>query len=74
MNITQIKNIQKILKNSINNINQQIIIRDRKLNFNEILYGSIFKSMNNSSYQNVSFQINLDFIKINTTILKTVFI
>ena len=28
MNITQIKNIQKILKNSINNINQQIIILD----------------------------------------------
>ena len=76
MNITQIKNIQKILKNSINNINQQIIIRDRKLNFNEILYGSIFKSMNYSSYQDVSSQINLDFIKrnINTTISKTAFI
>ena len=62
MNITQIKNIQKILKNSINNSNQQIIIRDCKLNFNEILYGSIFKSMNYSSYQDVSSQINLDFI------------
>ena len=37
------------------NINQQIIIRVRKLNFNEILYGSIFQSMNNSSYQDVSF-------------------
>ena len=65
MNIIQIKNIQKILKSSINNINQQIIVRERKLNFNEILYGSIFKCMNNSSYQDVSSQINLDFIKRN---------
>jgi hypothetical protein len=76
MNIIQIKNIQKILKSSINNINQQIIVRERKLNFNEILYGSIFKCMNNSSYQDVSSQINLDFIKrnVNTTISKTAFI
>ena len=37
-------------------------IRERKLNFNENLYGSIFKCMNNSSYQDVSSQINLDII------------
>ena len=76
MNIIQIKNIHKIFKSSINNINQQIIIRDCKLNFNGILYGFIFKCMNNLSYQDISSQINLDFIKrnINTTISKTAFV
>ena len=52
MNITQIKNIQKILKNSINNINQQIIIRDCKLNF---IWVYFFKNINNSSYKDVFF-------------------
>ena len=38
MNISKIKEIQKILSTSIKNINNEIIKRDRKLKFQEILY------------------------------------
>jgi hypothetical protein len=40
------------------------------------LYGSIYKCINNSSYQDVSSKINLNFIEnnINNTISKTAFI
>ena len=70
MNILKIKELQKILNTNIKNINNKIIIRDRKIKFEEILYGSIYKCINNLSYQDVSSKINLNFIKqnINTTI------
>ena len=76
MNILKIKELQKILNTNIKNINNKIIIRDRKIKFEEILYGSIYKCINNLSYQDVSSKINLNFIKqnINTTISKTAFI
>ena len=67
MNIIQIKNIQENIKNSIN---QQIIIRDYKLNFNEILYGFIFKKYELFIISRFFSQINLDFIKINIIISK----
>jgi hypothetical protein len=34
----------------IKNINNKIILRNRKINFKEILYGSVYKCINNSSY------------------------
>ena len=76
MNISEIKEIQKILSTSIKNINNEIIKRDRKLKFQEILYGSIYKCINNTSYQDVSYKINLNFIdkNINKSITKTAFI
>ena len=76
MNILKIKELQKILNTNIKNINNKIILRDRKIKFEEILYGSIYKCINNSSYQDVSSKINLNFIeqKINRTISKTAFI
>lgn len=76
MNISKIKEIQKILSTSIKNINNEIIKRDRKLKFQEILYGSIYKCINNTSYQDVSSKINLNFIdkNINKSITKTAFI
>jgi len=76
MDILKIKELQKILNINIKNINNKIIKRDRKINFREILYGSIYKCINNSSYQDVSSKINLDFIKrnIDTTITNTAFI
>jgi len=39
MDILNIRKIQKILNTNINNINKEIIKRDRKLKFEEILYG-----------------------------------
>jgi len=76
MDILKIKELQKILNTNIKNINDKIIKRDRKINFKKILYGSIYKCINNSSYQEVSSKINLNFIEknINTTISKTAFI
>ena len=38
MNIFKIKELQKILNINIKNINDKIIIRDRKIKFEEILY------------------------------------
>ena len=72
MNILKIKELQKILNTNIKNINNKIIIRDRKIKFEEILYGSIYKCINNLSYQDVSSQINLHFIdkNIDKTITK----
>ena len=43
MDISKIREIQKILNTNIKNINNEIIKRDRKLKFEEILYGSIYK-------------------------------
>ena len=76
MNIFKIKELQKILNINIKNINDKIIIRDRKIKFEEIIYGSIYKCINNLSYQDVASKINLNFIEqnINTTISKTAFI
>ena len=76
MDIIKIKELQKIFNTNIKNINDKIIERNRKLNFKEILYGSIYKCINNLSYQDVASKINLNFIKqnINTTISKTAFI
>jgi len=76
MDIQKIKELQKILNTNIKNINNKIILRNRKINFKEILYGSIYKCINNSSYQDVSSKINLNFIEnnINNTISKTAFI
>ena len=76
MDILKIKELQKILNTNIKNINNKIIKRDRKINFKEILYGSIYKCINNTSYQDVSSKINLDFIKrnLNTMITSTAFI
>ena len=76
MDILKIKELQKILNSNIKNINDKIIKRDRKINFKEILYGSIYKCINNTSYQDVSSRINLDFIKrnIDITITNTAFI
>ena len=62
MNFNKIKSFKKILKDNINNINKKIIKRNRKINFNEILYESIFKSINGCSYDNVSYEINKNFI------------
>jgi len=76
MDILKIKELQKILNTNIKNINNKIIKRNRKINFKDILYGSIYKCINNASYQDVSSKINLNFIErnINTTISKTAFI
>ena len=76
MNILKIKELQKILNINIKNINNKIILRERKIKFEEILYGSIYKCINNLSYQDVASKINLNFIEqnINTTISKTAFI
>lgn len=63
MDIQKIKELQKILNTNIKNINNRIILRNRKINFKEILYGSIYKCINNSSYQDVSSKINLNFIE-----------
>ena len=65
MNIDKIKTFQKILNNNIKNINNKIIKRNRKINFKDIIYGSIYKSINNTSYDNVVYEINKNFININ---------
>ena len=76
MNIDKIKNFQKILNNHIKNINKEIIKRHRKIDFKDIIYGSIYKSINNTSYEDVTYQINKIFINknINTSITKSAFI
>ena len=76
MNIDKIKNFQKILNNHIKNINKEIIKRHRKIDFKDIIYGSIYKSINNTSYEYVTYQINKIFINknINTSITKSAFI
>jgi hypothetical protein len=76
MNIDKIKNFQKILNNNIKNINNKIIKRNRKIDFRDIIYGSIYKSINNTSYEDVTYQINKSFINknINKTITKSAFI
>ena len=43
MDIQKIKELQKILNINIKNINDKIVLRDRKINFKEILYGSVYK-------------------------------
>lgn len=72
MNILKIKELQKILNINIKNINNKIILRERKIKFEEILYGSIYKCINNLSYQDVASRINLHFIdkNIDKTITK----
>ena len=50
MNIDKIKTFQNFLNNNIKNINNKII--KRKINFKDIIYGSIYKSINNTSYDN----------------------
>ena len=76
MNIVNIKNFKNILNNNIKNINNKIIKRERKIDFRHILYGSIYKSVNNTSYDNVTFQINKIFIdkNLDKTITKNSFI
>jgi hypothetical protein len=76
MNIDKIKNFQKILNNNIKNINNKIIKRNRKIDFRDIIYGSIYKSINNTSYEDVTYQINKTFINknIDITITKSAFI
>lgn len=76
MNIDKIKTFQKILNINTKNINNKIIKRNRKINFKDIIYGSIYKSINNTSYDNVVYEINKNFINrnINTTITKSSFI
>jgi hypothetical protein len=74
MNIVNIKNFQNILNNNIKNINNKIIKRERKIDFRYILYGSIYKSVNNTSFDNVTYQINKIFIdkKLDKQLLKLV--
>lgn len=76
MNIDKIKNFQRILNKDIKNINNKIIKRNRKIDFKDIIYGSIYKIINNSSYEDVTYQINKTFINknINLTITKNAFI
>jgi hypothetical protein len=76
MNIVNIKNFQNILNNNIKNINKKIIKRERKIDFRHILYGSIYKSVNNTSFDTVTYQINKIFIdkNVDKTITKTSFI
>ena len=51
MNIDKIKSFQKILNN-------KILKRNRKNNFKDIIYDSIYKTINNTSYDDVTYQIN----------------
>jgi hypothetical protein len=76
MNIDKIKTFQKILNNNIKNINNKIIKRNRKIDFKDIIYGSIYKTINNTSYEDVTYQINKTFINknIDITITKSAFI
>ena len=76
MNIVNIKNFQNILNNNIKNINNKIIKRERKIDFRHILYGFIYKSVNNTSFDTVTYQINKIFIdkNLDKTITKTSFI
>jgi len=76
MNIDNIKTFQKILNTDIKNINNKIIKRNRKINFKDILYGSIYKAINNTSYDDVIYEINKNFINknINNSISKSSFI
>jgi hypothetical protein len=55
----------------IKNINKKIIKRNRKIDFKDIIYGSIYKSINNTSYGDVTYQINKTFINKNINILIT---
>ena len=59
MNIDNIKTFQKILNTDIKNINNKIIKRNRKINFKDILYGSIYKAINNTSYDDVIYEIKI---------------
>ena len=76
MNFDKIKMFQKILNNNIKNINNKIIKRNRKIDFKDIIYGSIYKCINNTSYEDVTYKINKNFINknINQTITKNYFI
>jgi len=55
MNIDKIKSFQKILNNNIKNINNKIVKRNRKINFKDIIYGSIYKTINNTLYDDVAY-------------------
>jgi len=55
VNFDKIKTFQKILNTDIKNINNKIIKRNRKINFKDILYSSIYKAINNTSYDNIIF-------------------
>ena len=70
MNIDKINFFQKNLNTNIKNINNKIIKRNRKINLKDIIYGSIYKTINNTSYDDVTYQINKIFININTTFVK----
>lgn len=76
MNIDKIKKFQKILNSNIKNINNKIIKRNRKIDFKDIIYGSIYKIVNNTSYEDVTVQINKNFINknINNKVTKSAFI
>ena len=75
MNIDKIKTFKKIFNNNIKNINNKIIKRNRKIDFKYIIYGSIYKTINNTSYEDVTYQINKTFINkyIYITITKSAF-
>ena len=76
MDIENIKKFQNILNNCIEEINNKIIIRKRKIDFKDILYGSIYKSVNNCSYDYITLMLNIKYIdnEINCKISKTAFI
>lgn len=76
MDIENIKKFQNILNNCIEEINNKIIIRKRKIDFKDILYGSIYKSVNNCSYDYITSMLNIKYIdnEINCKISKTAFI
>jgi hypothetical protein len=65
---TKIKNFQKILLNSIKLIDNEITIRNRKIDFRHILYVSFNKFINNTSYNIEVAELNKNVLPVNKNI------
>jgi len=54
----KITELKKILNNSINKLNNKYIKRNRKITFEDVIYGLSLKTINHYTYDKVVFDIN----------------
>jgi hypothetical protein len=61
--MNKITDLKKILNNSINKLNNRYIKRNRKLSFEDIIYGLSLKTINHYTYDKVSYTLNNKLVK-----------
>ena len=59
----KITELKKILNNSINKLNNKYIKRNRKITFEDVIYGLSLKTINHYTYDKVVFDINYKLLK-----------